>query len=110
LEFLPDATVLYRQHSGNAIGARPWRWSDTGRALARRLLRPRFSGDLPLLCAQAESLLLSMRPQLTAEHQAAIKTLADLQQQGFFRRRYDVLRHGLLKCDWASNIGWLVML
>ena len=111
LEYLPEATVLYRQHSGNAIGARPWGWSDVARIIARRLRnRAAVSGELLPLCAQARTLLEQMRRRLSAEHQVAITALADLEKRGFFRRRYEVLRHGLLKCDWASNVGWLALL
>ena len=95
LEYLPEATILYRQHSGNAIGARAWSWSVAAGIIARRLRnRMTLGGELPPLCAQARTLLQQMRRHLSAEHQAAIAALADLEKRGFFRRRYEVLRMG----------------
>ena len=62
LEYLPEATVLYRQHSGNAIGARPWGWSDVARIVRPPgcAIRAAVSGELLPLCAQARTLLEQM--------------------------------------------------
>jgi glycosyltransferase involved in cell wall biosynthesis len=111
LEYIPEATVLYRQHGGNVIGARPRRWSDAFRLIALRLLGlPLPSGGLRPLCAQARTLLERMKPRLSAQDQATIQALADLEQCGFVKRRQEALRHGLVKSGWASNLGWLTLL
>ena len=82
LEYLPEATILYRQHSGNAIGARAWNWSVAARIIARRLRnRVTVGGELPPLCAQARTLLQQMRRRLSAEHQATIAALAELEKE-----------------------------
>lgn len=111
LEYIPEPTVLYRQHGGNVIGAKPRRWSEAASLIARRLLGLPLPGcGLRPLCAQARTLLEHMKPRLSAEHQTTIRALADLQRRGFFRRRQEVLRHGLVKSDWASNLGWLALM
>jgi glycosyltransferase involved in cell wall biosynthesis len=99
LECLPEATVLYRQHASNAIGAHPWRWSKAVQQSTRRLLgKPAPSGELPSLCAQARALLQRADKRLPAGHRATIEAMAHIEQCGFFKRRQEVLRHGLLKC------------
>jgi hypothetical protein len=71
---------------------------------------PTPARELQPLCIQARTLLQRLKGRLPAEHQATIEALAGLQQCGFFKRRYKVLRHRLLKPDRASNIAWLTFL
>jgi glycosyltransferase involved in cell wall biosynthesis len=111
LEYISEPTVLYRQHQGNCIGAQPWQWPQVLRRNLFRLVDRSAAGEeLRMLSAQARALLQRTKRLLSPENRTTVEALADLQQWGFFRRRYEALCHGLLKCDLASNIGWLALL
>jgi glycosyltransferase involved in cell wall biosynthesis len=110
VEYLPEATVLYRQHSNNAIGARRWRWTDAPKLVLQRLKTPGAVGELGLLSVQARALLVNMKPHFPRRNLVPLEVLANLDQRGFFERRIKAVRHGLVKYDWAANLAWLALL
>jgi glycosyltransferase involved in cell wall biosynthesis len=94
-----DATVLYRQHDANAVGARDRRLpiSEIPRAIvARRGTSAEFRHGLSQAAAQAESFLKRYGEALSAEDRRFIEGFARLPQRGFVRRKIDLLRYRVL--------------
>lgn len=103
LECVPQATVLYRQHSANRIGVkRPGAAWAAGRARAF-FRRDGFRGHLLRTQRQARALLERFGPDLRAEDREIVEAYASLESRGFFARRLLLLRHGFRSASWIGN-------
>src|SRR5438477_233108 len=91
-----SATVLYRHHGSNAIGARAAPRSGWSALpdVARRALRdaPRFRADLARAAAQAAAFLARYDSRLTPEDRRFLRAFADIPRRGMVSRKLDVLR------------------
>jgi glycosyltransferase involved in cell wall biosynthesis len=103
---VPVATVLYRQHSANAVGARDARipWIRLPSAIASRIANASpFRFGLRMSAAQAGAFLERYGPQLSSEDRAFLCSYAALPRQRLIQRKLDLLRlrtlpeHGLLQ-------------
>jgi hypothetical protein len=102
IRYLPRATLLYRQHGGNAIGLQPWRpWAIGSRAWHT------FVGTRKLAvvigqCRQAAALLERFGAALAPEDRRAASALAGLWSVSRLHRvaalrRNSLVLHGLLR-------------
>jgi glycosyltransferase involved in cell wall biosynthesis len=105
LECLAEATVLYRQHGQNRIGAQ--RWLRYVLAQARALLAGRTADVLQHSQRQAAALLCRFGPSLRAEQRSVVEAYATLGDHGPLSRRLLIVRHGLYKAGWIRNVGLL---
>lgn len=108
---LPRATVLYRQHGRNDVGARRWsfqagvknfffNWEGRRAALAAQ--------DKVYVMMEEQALAFARRfgPSLSPDERAMIGALSELHRRRFFGRRYLMLRHCLLQSDrWQIFMG-----
>lgn len=111
--FLPEATVLYRQHGRNDVGARRWRFM-TGienfflHRERRRSLMAEHEDTYDRVARQAAAFGDYFGGQLLSSERAAIAALVSFSDRGFWGRRYLMLRHSLLPSDrWQAFVGLL---
>ncbi len=105
LAYLPRATVLYRQHGRNHVGARQL---DAKYALHRGLsfLQSRdIANQLFDTQRQAQALLDRFNSQLSHQQQTALGAYAAIRRQNFLRRRAILIRYGFYKHGWLRNLG-----
>lgn len=110
---LREATVLYRQHGANAVGARErtdLTLSDAPREAIRALSRTaKLREDLAFTCRQAAVFLLRYGEELEDGDRRFLESYSRIPTRGFLRRKLDVIRlrllweHGLWR-----NIGVLL--
>lgn len=102
---IAEQTVLYRQHGRNQVGAKKWNSSRIG-AYAKN--KGYINGRLERKQLQARAFLERYKWQLD-EHQAEIvSAFAYLSKQGYFKRRYNLLKYSLLDMGLLRNIGMLL--
>jgi len=95
-EILYDAepSVLYRQHSRNAIGSERWGLLSTARR-AVRFANGNGTRNLRAKAVQARSFLDRYGRELTPQQAATVETLADLRRKRRFARPATLLLGGL---------------
>lgn len=105
IDYLPQATMHYRQHGTNRVGAHEL---DTRYAIRRGLAFRRAGGladQLHDTQRQAQVFLERFGPQLREEQRSAVCAYATLGQSGFLRRRATLIRYGFYKHGWLRNLG-----
>lgn len=97
--------ALYRQHSGNEVGARR-----RGAAGLLRQLRdvPAVRAALARNTAQARAFLVRYRDRLGAPERSHLEAFVALPEQGGLRRRLAILHHRFFYSGAMRNIGWLI--
>ncbi|MFN7834395.1 MAG: glycosyltransferase family 2 protein [Burkholderiaceae bacterium] len=108
IEYLPVPTVLYRQHGGNTLGAKAHGMA-AWRASGWRATQEKIRVSLLDRSGQADDFLSRWGVQLHEHQRAACRALAELPRQGWWRRRYAIVRHGLWKVGLVRNVVLLVM-
>lgn len=88
------ATVLYRQHTLNAVGAHRPRYRESLANLPAT--RRRLSRNLQALSRQAQACLARYEADLSLSQQEKLRTLIALEDMGWWQRRYEVWRSGVL--------------
>lgn len=104
--YLPAATMDYRQHGNNVVGAEHF-----GNYVKRRM--GTLSGQKATLCAnyrQAEEFYELYKEKLPERAAAQLKTFLSLPEKNLFRRRMDAMCGGYLKSGIARNIGLFLIL
>ena len=105
------ATVLYRQHESNAIGARPW--NQAVRHFSARLIDllrgSRLNRPLRRASMQAQQFLAQHGNSLSPRDAETARRFGCLVQQGFLKRRYTLLRYGLLRQGALRNLVTLLL-
>ncbi|WP_203623414.1 glycosyltransferase family 2 protein [Lacticaseibacillus sp. 866-1] len=102
---LDEATILYRQHGNNAVGAEVPMWRRALRIDARKESLKRIY-DIQI---QAESLIAQSVP-VKAVDQGATKLVASLLTANRFSVSYQILRHGTLKTGILKNLIFLFLI
>jgi len=104
VSFIPEPLVRYRQHAGNAVGARRGGWpravgpvKDVRRSLARTY-------------AQADTLVGVLGSRMSTETRAVAEAYARLSSLGPYSRRVQVLRHRFFKHGVVKSVGMFLMM
>jgi Glycosyl transferase family 2. len=108
-----EASVLYRQHGGNAVGARSRSVRSLRDALTAgmRYLRGvhAFRNELTATCQQAGELLARFDRQLNVDDRRFLAAFATIPQRAFLRRKFDVARLRLRReYGFWRNLGVLL--
>lgn len=110
---LREATVLYRQHGRNDVGASRWRFM-TGienllfhRDRRRAAIARQHETDRKLV-GQAEAFLARYRDRLPGPMRRTLDAFRELPEHGFLGRRRLMLRHGFLLSDRWQTFMMLV--
>ncbi len=108
--YVPKATLLYRQHQGNKLGAEQW----NARAALR--MAGRMSDTIRTRKAQVEqsqnqarAFLERYASSLGNRDRAMLEAFADLSSHGYLMRRYYMMKYGFFYSDMARNIGRLLI-
>lgn len=110
---LPRATVLYRQHGRNDIGARRWSfWAGVERFFLYRDRRRAAIAEQErvylALERQAAAFAERFGDRLSPDERAMLAAFGTLHARGFAGRRYLMLRHCFLQSDrWQALMGLL---
>ncbi len=105
VECLPEATVIYRQHGSNALGAERWGPSYVIRKALGFFRVPGLAGNLRTTQQQAKAFFRRFGPELPPPRRQALQAYAEIDQFGALRRRLLLLRHGIYKAGWIRNLG-----
>jgi glycosyltransferase involved in cell wall biosynthesis len=110
--YLPEPTVLYRQHGMNVCGAGSWDLvrvvSDFCNSQKRKEITTRRNSVLANLQKQAEVFLERYESSLTVKTKRMLKDFLEITRQGFFMRRYLIVKNGFLYGNMMDNIGMLL--
>lgn len=105
IEYVPQATLRYRQHEENQIGGSSY----TG-YLKKRLTHIREQRrTLVQTYRQAAAFLRIFGEQMDRQQRVVAENFAGMEQTGFFGRRYRILRYGYKKSGLFRNIGLFLL-
>lgn len=105
IEYVPQATLRYRQHEENQIGGSSY----TG-YLKKRLTHIREQRrTLVQTYRQGAAFLRIFGEQMDRQQRVVAENFAGMEQTGFFGRRYRILRYGYKKSGWFRNIGLFLL-
>lgn len=100
---IPQPTLLYRQHTANAAGAKPWS--------PRQIITDHLSGSwrrvLNATQFQAEIFCPLYGPKLDSSTRQMIYAYANLHNQNWFVRKWIVLKYRLLRTGLVAALGML---
>lgn len=99
--YLPEQTLLYRQHGNNMVGSRSILSYFKDRITS--LDKQRMS--VLALEKQAEEFLMLYRDYLSEDKLRVVQEFASLQDTGFIRRRIVICKNGYLKTGLIRNLG-----
>jgi glycosyltransferase involved in cell wall biosynthesis len=110
---IAKATVLYRQHGRNEVGADRWSfWEGIRNLLLHRDRRRKAIADqaklFALVAAQATAFVARFGQRLTPAEHEMIRGFCALGGQGFFGRRHLMLKHDFLLSDRWQTFMMLV--
>jgi len=110
IEVIPEATVLYRQHPTNHVGATRHDW----RYVARRAAEVLFGGAVAQRHhrsrRQVAAFLQRYALRLRNEYRTMARDFLQLKDVDFLRRRRLLLKHGFFGTSPLRNLAWLVMI
>ena len=101
---VPQATVLYRQHGSNVLGAQKY----GVRSLLKK--RAKAAERLHQCLAQAAALFEMHRENLPGEYSPMLHEMAAFEKQNFWRRRRILCRYGIWKTGFLRNLAlWFLV-
>ena len=107
IEYLPESTLLYRQHGDNVFGASGYGVGYFCRKLSLGIGEVR--GRLFRLCRQAGAFREQFRGRLSSEELALLAAVARLPEAGFLERRRILWRHRIFKSGFLRNLGMFLV-
>lgn len=114
IDFLKKATILYRQHGRNDIGAKNWRsWKTYWNAFKKTFhTEGRDSIRQRLVRTMEQASLFDHRygKELPVDKQRLVHSYATLKQAGGLAKRYFFFRHAYFKNSFAKNAGMFFFL
>lgn len=105
--YLDEPTLLYRQHSRNLIGARPYGWHYCVEKIqsGKVVIRDRFCRNIE----QARVFLDQFRQRLNQQQIRILEDFSSLRERNWLQRRKILLRHKLFKSGWIRNVGMFLI-
>ena len=104
IAFLNEATIDYRQHGSNSVGAKNVR---SPSYFFQRLTSSPMRKGMRLAAEQAEAFLACYTTQLTPEQQKLICAFASTKDKGLLGRDLVYIRHNLLKSGFVRRFSQL---
>lgn len=106
--FLPEGTLLYRQHGRNNTGAKAWSLPH----ICRRTVATFVDDDIPRSLRktqeQARAFLMHYGDYLSKENLEVVNAYAQLPALSWLGRRRQILKHDFLKCDPVRSLALLL--
>ena len=104
--YLPEATLMYRQHEGNQIGGTSY-----SGYLRKRISKMKEQRQVLFdTYRQGKAFLRVFDSQMTKEQRKTATKFATMADASFFGRRYLALRSGFLKSGLIRNVGLFFLL
>jgi glycosyltransferase involved in cell wall biosynthesis len=110
IETAPDATVLYRQHTRNCLGATRHDARYVMRCIRDALFGRGVSRRFQVARRQAHALLHRYAPRLSMNHQTQLADFLRLGDVSLLRRRRLMLKHRFFGSGQLRNLAWLAMI
>ena len=110
---LPQATVQYRQHSGNAVGAKKWGIKFIYLTLKRRLLMGSMQQSERVqqaIQSKKQALALSKLKFLSENDKAIIHKFIEMHNSNWFMSRVLMLRYRFRKYGFIRTVGMFILL
>ena len=104
IAYIPEPTVLYRQHQQNSVGARKW---GINYMLSRLNNLEKIRNDIQKTIIQAQKFRETFQDQLTPEQLDIIDTYIDLPNQPWLTRKYLMIDRGYYQLGKLKNLGFL---
>jgi glycosyltransferase involved in cell wall biosynthesis len=104
IAYIPEPTVLYRQHQQNSIGARKW---GINYILSRLNNLEKIRNDIQKTIIQAQKFRETFAPQLSPEQLDIIDTYIHLPQKSLLTRKYLMIKKGYYQIGKLKNLGFL---
>jgi glycosyltransferase involved in cell wall biosynthesis len=106
--WLPEPTILYRQHDANRVGAKRWGPGYVLRHAIELFAEEGAGMRLRDGQRQAAALLAHLGPDMPEVLRRTVMAYANLSRYNVLARRILLLRHGVRKTGWARNLGmWM---
>lgn len=104
--YLPEATLLYRQHEKNVVGTKSFAGYVGSRlsALGKQRLALKQTEE------QAEAFLEAFALELSDENRAVLEAFAAMKTAGFLKKRYLLIKYGFWKTGLLRNIGVFLLI
>ena len=103
--FLPEATIDYRQHGGNSVGARN---VHSIRYLMTRLRSSSMRRSINYAALQAQAFLNVYRDLLDEDQIDLLNVFISTREKNVFFRDWIYMKHGLLKNGWIRVIAQIL--
>jgi glycosyltransferase involved in cell wall biosynthesis len=107
VEPVAEATVLYRQHGRNQVGALRWDAAHVVRKARTFFDRSTLVRNMRDSGRQARALLERLGSSLPDRKRSAIAAYVRLGECGFLGRRWRVARYGFYRTGWIRNLSLL---
>lgn len=106
MDYLPEATLLYRQHEKNVVGSKSFVGYVGSRlsALGRQRLALKQTEE------QAETFLEVFGSELSGKNKAILEAFVTMKTAGFFKKRYLLIKYGFWKTGLLRNIGVFLLI
>lgn len=106
IDYLPEATLLYRQHEKNVVGSKSFAGYVGSRlsALGGQRLALRQTEE------QAEAFLEVFGSELSGKNKAILEAFVTIKTAGFFKKRYLLIKYGFWKTGLLRNIGVFLLI
>jgi glycosyltransferase involved in cell wall biosynthesis len=102
IDYVPTATILYRQHGNNIIGAKAWNVCYVMKMLSEM---SSIKTTLQKTQMQAKAFLDVFRDELTEKYIDLLNVYSTLDRQNFFIKRLNLIKYRFLKIGFMRNIG-----
>lgn len=103
IAYLPEPTVLYRQHQTNSIGARKWGFNYI---LSRINHLDKIKNDIQKSITQAKTFRETFKHQLSPEQLDIIDTYINIPNQPWLTRKYLMIKKGYYQLGKLKNLGF----
>jgi glycosyltransferase involved in cell wall biosynthesis len=100
-----EATVLYRQHGRNQVGALRWDAAHVVRKVQTLFDRSDLVRNMCDSRRQARTFLERFGPSLASGKRSAVEAYAGLGERGFLARRWCLARYGFYRTGWIRNLS-----
>ena len=108
IEFLNEATILYRQHGGNSVGATEVNSAGFVRKRLQDLEHVKYTLHAPM--DQAALLLSRFGGRLSEVQQETLRAFAGMKEQGKLKRIGTVFRHSFFKQGFIQKLGEILFI
>jgi glycosyltransferase involved in cell wall biosynthesis len=106
ISYLPESTLLYRQHGKNVVGSKNF-----GNYVKKRVSAlGEQRKALEKTEGQAAAFFAAFEPELSQKEKEVLKAFASLKTAGFFKKRYLLIRYGFWKTGVLRNIGVFLLI